>query len=56
MGGGDSAADEAITLTEYADRVLLFHRREQLRAQTALQDRVHNHRKIEVVWISNIEE
>ena len=31
VGGGDSAVDEALTLTEYADRVLLFHRRDQLR-------------------------
>ena len=56
VGGGNSAADEAITLTQYAERVLLFHRREQLRAQKALQDRIHNDRKIEVVWNSDIEE
>ena len=40
VGGGDSAADEALTLTDYADRVLLFHRRSDLRAQQALQDRL----------------
>ena len=56
VGGGNSAADEAITLTQYAERVLLFHRRDQLRAQKALQDRIHNDRKIEVVWNSDIEE
>ena len=33
VGGGDSAADEALTLTEYADSVLLFHRRDQFKAQ-----------------------
>ncbi len=55
-GGGDAAADEALTLTEYADRVLLFHRRDQLRAQKVLQDRVHANRKIEVVWNTRIEE
>ena len=56
VGGGDSAADEALTLTEYAGKVLLFHRREQLRAQKALQDRVAKHPKIEVVWNSVVEE
>ena len=56
VGGGDSAADEALTLTEYAGKVLLFHRREQLRAQKALQDRVAKHPKIEVVWNSVLEE
>ena len=55
VGGGDSAADEAITLTQYAEKVLLFHRREKLRAQKALQDRLHTDRKIEVVWNSSIE-
>ena len=56
VGGGDSGADEAITLTQYAERVLLFHRRDQLRTQKALQDRLHNDRQIEVVWNSDIEE
>ena len=56
VGGGDSAADEAITLAEYAGRVLLFHRREQFRAQKALQDRVAQHSKIEMVWNSAVEE
>ncbi len=55
VGGGDSAADEALTLTQYADRVLLFHRQEQLDAQMALQDRLHQSRKIEVVWNSRVE-
>ena len=41
VGGGDSAADEALTLTEYAEKVLLFHRRDQLRAQHVLQERLH---------------
>ena len=56
VGGGDSAADEAVTLTEYAERVLLVHRRDQLRAQQALIDRVGGNRKIEVVWNTVIEE
>ena len=56
VGGGDSAADEAVTLAGYADRVLLFHRRDQMRAQKAIQDRLHQHRKIEVVWNTVVQE
>lgn len=56
VGGGDSAADEALTLTEYCERVLLFHRRDSLRAYESLQERVHQNRKIEVVWNSVVEE
>ena len=56
VGGGDSAADEALTLTEYAGRVLLIHRRDQFRAQKQLQDRVVQHPKIEVVWNSVVDE
>ena len=48
VGGGDSAADEALTLAEYADRVILFHRRDQLRSQKVLQDRILRHPKIDV--------
>ena len=55
-GGGDSAADEALVLSQYADRVLLFHRRDQLRAQHALVDRVLADPKIEVVWNTVIDE
>ncbi len=56
VGGGDSAADEALSLTEYVDKVLLFHRRDQLRAHRAVQERLHYHRKIEVVWNTVVEE
>ena len=55
VGGGDSAADEAITLTEYTDSVILFHRRGQLRAQKALQDRLLRHPKIDVVFNTVVE-
>jgi thioredoxin reductase (NADPH) len=56
VGGGDSAADEALVLTQYADRVLLFHRRDELRAQKSLVDRVLADPKIEVVWNAFVEE
>ena len=56
VGGGDSAADEALTLTEYCERVLLVHRRDELRAQKSLVDRVTENTKIEIVWNTVIEE
>ena len=56
VGGGDSAADEALVLAQYADRVLLFHRRGELRAQQELSNRVMAEPKIEVHWNSVIEE
>jgi thioredoxin reductase (NADPH) len=50
VGGGDSAAEEAIFLTRYSSRVRLLHRRDKLRASKILQDRVFANEKIEVVW------
>ena len=55
-GGGDSAADEALVLAQFAERVLLFHRRDELRAQHALVDRVLANPKIDVVWNTVIDE
>ena len=55
-GGGDSAADEALVLAQCADRVLLFHRRDELRAQQELVNRVLAEPRIEVVWNTVIEE
>ena len=56
IGGGDSAADEALTLTEYADRVLLFHRRDRLRAQHVLQQRLQEHPKVAIHWNTTVTE
>ena len=56
VGGGDSAADEALTLTHHASKVLLFHRRGELRAQKVLQDRLLSNAKIEVLWNTAVEE
>ena len=50
VGGGDSALDEAMTLTEFASRVVIFHRRDRFRGQKVLQDRVLASPKIEVRW------
>jgi len=56
VGGGDSAADEALTLTDYTERVLLFHRGDELDAQQVLQDRIAAESKIEVRYNSEVVE
>ena len=56
VGGGDSAADEALTLTEYAEKVMVCHRRDELRAQKILQDRLLRNPKIEMVWNAELQE
>ena len=50
IGGGDSACEEALFLTKYAEKVYLIHRRDRLRASKVMQERVLNHTKIEMVW------
>jgi thioredoxin reductase (NADPH) len=50
IGGGDTAAEEAIFLTRFASRIYLFHRRDRLRAIKLLQDRIMAEEKIEIVW------
>ncbi len=56
VGGGDSAAEEAIFLTRYASHVRLVHRREKLRASKILQERVFKNEKIEFVWNTAVSE
>ena len=55
IGGGDSAMEEALFLTKFANKVYVIHRRDQFRASQIMQDRVLNHEKIEVVWNSTVE-
>lgn len=50
VGGGDSAAEEAVYLTKYGDRVHLLVRRDKMRASKAMQDRVLNNPRITVHW------
>ena len=56
IGGGNSAVAEALYLATLAERVILVHRRHQLRADKILQDRVKENRKIVVEWDSVVEE
>ena len=56
VGGGNTAVEEAIFLTNFATKVTLIHRRDQLRAEKILQDRLFRNSKIEVVWDSVVDE
>lgn len=56
VGGGNTAVEEALFLTNFADKVILVHRRDSLRAEKILQHRLLNHPKIEVRWNSVLEE
>ncbi|HEX9323742.1 MAG TPA: thioredoxin-disulfide reductase [Xanthobacteraceae bacterium] len=56
IGGGNTAVEEALFLTNFAANVTLVHRRDGLRAEKILQDRLFKHPKISVVWDTVVEE
>jgi thioredoxin reductase (NADPH) len=56
VGGGNTAVEEAIFLTHFATKVTLVHRRDNLRAEKILQERLFAHPRIEVIWNSAVEE
>jgi thioredoxin reductase (NADPH) len=56
VGGGNTAVEEAIFLTNFAKRVTLVHRRDTVRAEKILQERLFKNPKVEVVWDTAIEE
>jgi thioredoxin reductase (NADPH) len=56
VGGGNTAVEEALFLTKFAHRVTLVHRRDRLRADPILQDRLFRNEKIRVIWSHVVEE
>jgi thioredoxin reductase (NADPH) len=56
VGGGNTAVEEALFLTNFASKVTLVHRRDALRAERILQDRLFKNPKVEIVWDTAIDE
>ena len=56
VGGGNTAVEEAIFLTNFASKVTLIHRRDSLRAEKILQDRLYRNDKIELLWDHTLDE
>jgi thioredoxin reductase (NADPH) len=56
VGGGNSAVEEALFLTNFASKVTLIHRRDSLRAEKIAQDRLFSNPKVNVIWDTAVEE
>ena len=56
VGGGNAAVEEAIFLTKFASKVHLIHRRNELRAEKLLQEKLKANKKIKIIWDSVVEE
>ncbi|MEM9427625.1 MAG: FAD-dependent oxidoreductase, partial [Pseudomonadota bacterium] len=56
IGGGNTAVEEALFLTNFASKVTLIHRRDELRAEKILQHRLFNNPKVEVLWDHQLDE
>jgi thioredoxin reductase (NADPH) len=56
IGGGDAAVEEALHLTRFASKVILVHRRDELRASSYLQERILSEPKVEFMWNSELRE
>ena len=56
VGGGNAAVEEAMFLTKFASKVKLIHRRDKLRAEKMLQEKLKANKKIEIIWDSIVED
>lgn len=56
IGGGDTAMEDANTMTKFANKVYVIHRRNEFRASKIMQERILNNPKIEVIWNTQVEE
>ncbi|NMM43517.1 thioredoxin-disulfide reductase [Rhodospirillaceae bacterium KN72] len=56
VGGGNTAVEEALYLTNHASKVTLIHRRDSLRSERILQDRLMKHPKVEIIWDTVVDE
>ncbi len=56
VGGGNAAVEEAMFLTKFASKVKLIHRRNELRAEKMLQEKLKSNKKIEIIWDSVVDE
>ena len=54
IGGGNTAAEEALFLTKFASKVIIIHRRDKLRAEKILQERLIENKKIDFLWNSEV--
>ena len=56
IGGGNTAVEEALYLTNHASQIILVHRKDQLRAEKILQDRLFKNSKVKIIWNSVLKE
>lgn len=56
VGGGDSALEEALSVSRFATKVMVIHRREKLRASEIMQERALNNKKISFIWDTEVKE